>query len=279
MVDSRTESPLESQEEIYLLDESLSFKSLYQRASIQQWDADKDIDWSLGPQVDESIKESWVKIINVFYSLELVGLSTLNNMLGKTARKFKDINLRIYLSAQSIDEARHVYVLRKYMGLLGVTPSTTVQNVIERLGNVASKGVYTVENFLFSTLFSENFASMYLRMCIEQPIDPLAREIFKKILQDEGRHVKFQNIIMPYVVENASYMSKLVMKTVHLALMNVVKIGTKSIKKDSENIGINSEEFLNRLVNQLDRQYQKIGIAKMVDPQKIKKIIGKTLFN
>mgnify|MGYP000290693389 CR=1 FL=1 len=279
MVDSRTESPLESQEEIYLLDESLSFKSLYQRASIQQWDADKDIDWSLGPQVDESVKESWVKIINVFYSLELVGLSTLNNMLGKTARKFKDINLRIYLSAQSIDEARHVYVLRKYMGLLGVTPSTTVQNVIERLGNVASKGVYTVENFLFSTLFSENFASMYLRMCIEQPIDPLAREIFKKILQDEGRHVKFQNIIMPYVVENASYMSKLVMKTVHLALMNVVKIGTKSIKKDSENIGINSEEFLNRLVNQLDRQYQKIGIAKMVDPQKIKKIIGKTLFN
>ncbi len=279
MVDSRTESPLGSQEEIYLLDESLSFKSLYQRASIQQWDADKDIDWSLGPQVDESIRESWIKIMNVFYTLELVGLSTLNNMLGKTANKFKDVNLRIYLSAQSIDEARHVYVLQKYMGLLGVTPSTNLQNIVNRLGNVASKGVYTVENFLFSTLFSENFASMYLRMCIEQPIDPLAREIFKKILQDEGRHVKFQNIILPYVVENASYMSKLVMKTVHLVLMNVVKIGTKSIKKDSERIGINSEEFLNRLVNQLDRQYQKIGIAKMVDPQKIKKIIGKTLFN
>ncbi len=279
MVDSRTESPLESQDKIYLLDESLSFKSLYQRASLQQWDADKDIDWSVGPQVDESIRESWIKILNVFYTLELVGLSTLNNMLGKTANKFKDVNLRIYLSAQSIDEARHVYVLQKYMGLLGVTPSTNLQNVVNRLGNVASKGVYTVENFLFSTLFSENFASMYLRMCIEQPIDPLAREIFKKILLDEGRHVKFQNIILPYVVENASYMSKLVMKTVHIVLMNVVRFGAKSIKKDSEKIGVNSEEFLNRLVNQLERQYQRIGIAKMVDPQKIKKIIGKTLFN
>ncbi len=271
--------PLEEQEKIFLLDEALSYQSLYQRASVQQWDADSNIDWSKGAQVDDSIKESWIKIMNVFYALELVGLVTLNNMMSKTASKYGDVNLRLYLSAQSIDEARHVYVLQKYLGLLNVQPSTSLQNVVNRLGNIASKGVYNVENFLFSTLFSENFASMFLRMCIEKPIDPLARDIFKRILQDEGRHVKFQNIILPYVVKNTSVIGKLVMKTVHVTLMNIVRLGIKDVKKDAEKIGVDTTEFLNRLVKLLDRQYEKIGIKEFVDPERIKKIIGKSIFN
>ena len=146
-------------------------------------------------------------MINVFYGLEFMGLDTIQIMMSKATHKLRDPNLNLYLAAQCQDEARHTYVLDRY---LTVTDghgrlSSVEQGLINRFGNMASWGFYRTENWLTSTLFSENFAALFLQKTSELPdCDPLAKQIFRNILRDEVRHVNFLHTILPEIIGNLS---------------------------------------------------------------------------
>ena len=148
------------------------------------WNADRDIDWDRGAQIPDAKRASWLRIINTFHGLEVMGLDTIQVMMGQATHQLRNPSLNLYLAAQCQDEARHVYVLDRYLTEVNGHGymSAAERFMVDRFGAMASWGFFRVENWLISTLFSENFAALFLQQALEIPdIDPLAKQIFRLI--------------------------------------------------------------------------------------------------
>ena len=83
------------------------YRELFRQQSDRLWNADRDVDWSLGPKIPSEKREPWLKLVNVFYGLEYMGLETIQVMMSKATHQLRDPNLNLYLAAQCQDEARH----------------------------------------------------------------------------------------------------------------------------------------------------------------------------
>lgn len=62
-----------------------------------------------------------------------------------------------------------------------------------------------MENWLTSTLFIENFASLFLERAISLPNnDPFTTSFFRLILRDAVLHVAFLNTVLPGLLGRSS---------------------------------------------------------------------------
>ena len=244
-------------------DQRAVYRDLFRQQSDRIWNADRDIDWSRGPQIPAGKRDAWLRMINVFYGLEFMGLDTIQVMMSKATHKLHDPALNLYLAAQCQDEARHVYALDKYLGLANGRGmlSPLERGLIDRFGNMASLGLYRVENWLTSTLFSENFAALFLTKARELPdTDPLADNIFRLILRDEVRHVNFLHTALPGLIRGLSPLGRAYIWQSQVLLVGVASIGLRRIRRDAEVIGIDVEEFKESLIANLEVQFHDAGI-------------------
>ena len=239
------------------------FQTLYRQQSDRVWNADKDIDWSDGPQIPEHKREAWLRMLNVFLGLEVMGLDTIQIMMSKATHKLRDPNLNLYLAAQTHDEARHVYVLDKYLTLTDGhgRMSRLERGLIDRFGNMASIGLFRVENWLTSTLFSENFAALFLQKILElDDTDPLAKQIFRNILRDEVRHVNFLHTVLPDLIGELPSFGRTYVWQSQLLMIGAVALGLRRISGDAATLGLDIDDFKSSLIANLDQQFRDAGI-------------------
>jgi bacterioferritin (cytochrome b1) len=255
-----------------------AFQTLYRQQSDKVWNADKDIDWSSGPQIPEHKRESWLRMINVFLGLEVMGLDTIQIMMSKATHKLRDPNLNLYLAAQTHDEARHVYVLDKYLTLADGhgRMSRLERGLIDRFGNMASFGLFRVENWLTSTLFSENFAALFLQKILEiDDTDPLAKQIFRNILRDEVRHVNFLHTVLPDLIGDLPSFGRTYVWQSQLLMIGTVALGLRRIKGDAAVLGLDIEDFKATLIANLDQQFKDAGIDEFLHASSYARVINR----
>ena len=255
-----------------------AFQTLYRQQSDRVWNADKDIDWSSGPQIPEHKRESWLRMINVFLGLEVMGLDTIQIMMSKATHKLRDPNLNLYLAAQTHDEARHVYVLDKYLTLADGhgRMSRLERGLIDRFGNMASFGLFRVENWLTSTLFSENFAALFLQKILEiDDTDPLAKQIFRNILRDEVRHVNFLHTVLPDLIGDLPSFGRTYVWQSQLLMIGTVALGLRRIRGDAAILGLDIDDFKSNLIANLDQQFKDAGIDEFLQASSYARVINR----
>ena len=255
-----------------------AFQTLYRQQSDRVWSADKDVDWASGTQIPEHKREPWLRMINVFLGLEMMGLDTIQIMMSKATHKLRDPNLNLYLAAQTHDEARHVYVLDKYLTLADGhgRMSRLERGLIDRFGNMASFGLFRVENWLTSTLFSENFAALFLQKILEiDDTDPLAKQIFRNILRDEVRHVNFLHTVLPDLIGDLPSFGRIYVWQSQLLMIGAVALGLRRIKGDATMLGLDINDFKATLIENLDQQFQDAGIAEFLHASSYASVINR----
>jgi hypothetical protein len=244
-------------------DQDAPIRDLFRQQSDRIWNPDEDLDWSVAPRIPDSKREPWLALLNVFYNLELMGLDVLQVMTSKTTHKLRDTDIKLYLAAQAHDEARHVYVLDKYLQAANGRHKLgrLEQALIDRYGSIASVGLYRVENWLTSTLFSENFAALFLERAVSlSDNDPLATEMFRLILRDEVRHVAFLNTLLPDLLSETSRAARAYLWQSQIMLIGAVSVGLRRVAPYAREIGIDVEDFKHQLTANLDAQYRDCGI-------------------
>ncbi len=254
------------------------FQTLYRQQSDRVWNADKDIDWSDGPQIPEHKREAWLRMLNVFLGLEVMGLDTIQIMMSKATHKLRDPNLNLYLAAQTHDEARHVYVLDKYLTLTDGhgRMSRLERGLIDRFGNMASFGLFRVENWLTSTLFSENFAALFLQKVLElDDTDPLAKQIFRNILRDEVRHVNFLHTVLPDLIGELPSFGRTYVWQSQLLMIGTVALGLRRISGDAATLGLDIDDFKSSLIANLDQQFKDAGIDEFLHASSYARVINR----
>ena len=254
------------------------YRELFRQQGDRIWNADRDVDWSQGVNIPAEKREPWLKLVNVFYGLEYMGLDTIQVMMSKATHQLHDPNLNLYLAAQCQDEARHAYVLDRYLEEAGGKGmlSGLESGLIDKFGTMASFGFFRVENWLTSTLFSENFAALFLQMSRDLPdVDPLAADIFRLILRDEVRHVNFLHTVLPGLIGNLSRVGRIYLWQSQLLIISTVSLGMRRAKPHAIAIGLDIDEFKETLTNNLDAQFRDAGIDEFLQASAYRRVMDR----
>lgn len=235
-------------------------RRLYLQASQQQWFAPRRLNFDTQITLDPEQKKVWINLMKIFYTLEKMGLNVIANMMPKATHKLRSEEATFYLSAQCFDEARHVFAVESYMRQLGEAP--TYHWKYHVLGQIASLGFYRVENWLFSTLFSENFASAFLRRAKSAEIDSLGSEMCKNLLIDESRHLHFLHIVLPDILDRMSLFGKSYVKGSQFFIMKLTEHWARTLDEKVKIVGLDRRALLEEVFENVERAYQGFGVSR-----------------
>ncbi len=207
-------------------DEHTDMRRLFEQAKLDQWNAATDIDWAQQLEGDGGlIADDLVDIHGTKYwdalspndrialnhaiarwrlsvlvqgehGALLVCSQILENVHGQDAKLFQ--------ATQVADEARHNEVLQRYIDLRldGKTyeMAGNTRDIFDELLGPSTWYRKTVG----LQLIAETFAVSLFRMLAESSKDPVLRQVCKRIVQDEARHMGFGMLSLPSVVTEAT---------------------------------------------------------------------------
>ena len=228
-IPSSIETVYQRDYEVYAPD----MRRLYENAKRDQWNVSRDIDWSAPVDPDRGVFHDglidaygspyWEKLdlkrrreLNIEFSAwrlsqllhgesgAMIACSQLVQMVPTTDSKF-------FMTTQVVDEARHAEVLSRYLlekcdGK--IYPMTG--NIKTLFDYILGQGKWFIKTVGLQ-LLAETFAVSLFRMLMETAKDPLLRNICKRILADESRHMGFSILSLPDEIRglNAGDLSEL----------------------------------------------------------------------
>jgi ferritin-like protein len=201
-------------------------RGLYEKAKRDQWNAARDIPWDMpgtddgrvladelidihGSPIWERLGErervelnrkiaAWRLSVLVYGEQgAMLACSQLVDIVSGTDQKF-------FQATQVMDEARHNEVLERYIktrldGLHYPMP----ENERFLFDCILTDRRWYIKTIALQ-LVAETFAVAMFKMMGEAAVDPVLREVCRRILQDESRHMGFGMLALPAIVKEAS---------------------------------------------------------------------------
>ena len=201
-------------------------RSLYEKAKRDQWNGTRDIAWATPPPSDGRIladelidihgSPMWERLgeadrtelnrritawrLSVLLYGEqgaMLACSQLVDIVPGTDQKF-------FQATQVMDEARHNEVLERYIETrLGGLHYPMPENERFLFDAILSDPRWYIKTIALQ-LVAETFAVSMFKMMAEAAVDPVLREVCRRILQDESRHMGFGMLALPGMVREAS---------------------------------------------------------------------------
>jgi hypothetical protein len=194
-------------------------RRLYENAKRDQWNASRDIDWATPVDLERGIfadelidghgSEYWDHLdtarqrrLNVEFSCwrlsqllhgeegAMLACSQLVDMVPGNDAKF-------FQATQVVDEARHAEVLSRYLlDKCGGRIYPLTSNVKALFDYIIGSHKWFIKTVGLQ-LIAETFAVALFRLQAETAQDPLLKEICRRILADESRHMGFSVLSLP----------------------------------------------------------------------------------
>ena len=201
-------------------------RRLYEQAKRDQWNAATDVDWTrpLGGDggliaddlVDVHGTRFWDRLsgaerVELNRRVSQWRLSTLVHgehgamlVCSQMVENVHGQDAKLFQATQVVDEARHNEVLHRYLGLrLEGRTYPLAGNVKEIFDTLLGTSAWYLKTIGLQ-LVAETFAVSLFRMLAETSKDDVLREVCRRILQDEARHMGFGMLSLPAVVEEAT---------------------------------------------------------------------------
>src|SRR5437870_6520520 len=206
--------------------EHADMRRLYEQAKLDQWNAATDIDWdrpldSDGGLIADDLVDihgsgfwdrlspaqrielnrlvaRWriTTLMHGEHGAMLVCSQMVENVVGQDAKLFQ--------ATQVVDEARHNEVLQRYVTLrLDGETYPLAGNVREIFDTLLGTSAWYLKTIGLQ-LVAETFAVSLFRMLAESSKDDILRQVCRRILQDEARHMGFGMLSLPAVVAEAT---------------------------------------------------------------------------
>jgi hypothetical protein len=201
-------------------------RGLYEKAKRDQWNAARDIAWDVPAPADGRVLSDelidihgspiWERLgerervelnrriaawrLSVLLYGEqgaMLACSQLVDIVSGADQKF-------FQATQVMDEARHNEVLERYLerrldGLHYPMP----ENERILFDSILTDPRWYIKTIALQ-LVAETFAVAMFKMMAEAAVDPVLREVCRRILQDESRHMGFGMLALPAIVGEAS---------------------------------------------------------------------------
>jgi hypothetical protein len=161
--------------------------TLYEEAKARQWNATRDIPWTELEKLPEDLEKATCQLCTFLTEVEFVAGDFPAKWMYRIPQDFLEV--KSFLTTQMMDEARHQEVFRKRAiaggGLLHASPGFEWA-----LKAILEAPTHTMGTFLLNLLGEGLVLSIFRsgEMIAKTHVD---KEIFRRCLQDEARHVSY----------------------------------------------------------------------------------------
>jgi hypothetical protein len=172
--------------------------TLYEEAKARQWNATRDIPWNELEQLPEDLEKATCQLCTFLTEVEFVAGDFPAKWLYRIPQDFLEV--KSFLATQLMDEARHQEVFRKRAiaggGLLHSSPGFEWA-----LKAILEAPTHTMGTFLLNLLGEGLVLSIFRsgEMIAKTYVD---KEIFRRCLQDEARHVSYGVMELKYYLDH-----------------------------------------------------------------------------
>ncbi len=161
---------------------------LYAQALAAQWDPEKVISWSTPRTHSQELETAVVQVMTYMIENENAALLVPARFLGQLHPHFREI--QALLAIQVADEARHIEVFTRRIGLYGEQPALSTVGGQVSLKTLLDEPDFSVAGFLLSVLGEGTFIDL-LQFLHQFAPDLVTRQICLLAARDEARHVAF----------------------------------------------------------------------------------------
>ena len=161
---------------------------LYRQAAAAQWDPQTAIDWDAPFDLDPEIEAAIAQVMTYLIENENAALVVPARHLGQVHPHFREVQQALAL--QCADEARHIEVFTRRLGLRGHRPMLSTAGGQASLHTLMQAPDFSSATFLLSVLGEGSFINL-LNFLYEHAPDPVTRQICRLAARDEARHVAF----------------------------------------------------------------------------------------
>jgi len=172
--------------------------TLYEEAKARQWNATRDIPWDELQPLPEDLEKATCQLCTFLTEVEFVAGDFPAKWLYRIPQDFLEV--KSFLTTQLVDESRHQEVFRKRAiaggGLLHASPGFEWA-----LKAILEAPTHTMGTFLLNLLGEGLVLSIFRsgEMIAKTYVD---KEIFRRCLQDEARHVSYGVMELKYYLDN-----------------------------------------------------------------------------
>lgn len=245
---------------------------IYNRSLAGQWNADRDIDWSLPTALgDPAVEAARLRLVSDVYWSERQSLWTVKRMNIPIHRYFNDHHFSLCAAAHTFDESRHVYALERYCDTLGGAQECPLMwRVITRVADFAGSSVV---NYFYSILVSETLGEVFFAMMRKSKADELIKTICEQALRDEARHIAYVTEALRRIHPRLGKLGRLRTRWV---LRSMIYFGLRGLRRntaDASALGIEQEEYLDYFERKLVGSIRRAGIEEVLSPQEVHALI------
>ena len=161
--------------------------TLYEEAKARQWNATRDIPWNELEALPDDLEKATCQLCTFLTEIEFAAGDFPAKWMYRIPQDFLEV--KSFLATQIMDEARHQEVFRKRAiaggGLLHAAPGFEWA-----LTSILNAPTHTMGTFLLNLLGEGLVLSIFRsgEMIAKTHVD---KEIFRRCLQDEARHVSY----------------------------------------------------------------------------------------
>lgn len=161
---------------------------IYRQGVAAQWDPQTAIDWETPFEIDPEIEAAVAQVMTFLIENENAALVVPARHLGQLHPHYREVQQ--VLALQCADEARHVEVFTRRLGLRGNAPMLSTAGGQASLRTLLQAPDFSSATFLLSVLGEGTFVNL-LNFLYECGPDPVTRQICRLAARDEARHVAF----------------------------------------------------------------------------------------
>ena len=221
-----------------------TWDGLSRMAFAANWDPEKDIDWNKPIELGE-IKNGWINILHYFYEGEWQGLEIIQRLMNKAAHMFKINEMVTYYSTQCCDEAKHLFVFRKYLFKLNSPPAK--QKAFDWLVWLSTSGPMAVERWILATYFTETMAGAIFQKSLElDPIDVTGKEMIRLMLKDESRHIAGTKLGVQTLMDHSGPFKTWILKMWWKIFTRLAVKEVRSLKPYGDQVGLDTEFIIQK---------------------------------
>jgi hypothetical protein len=250
-------------------------EGIYHRGQIKIWDGNQILDDLIDKHGTIKIKsEDAVALKNIF-SIILWGELVAWKVSLQLGAEIDDFSAKLAATSQAHDEARHFYVMKDYLDLLGhkpvpLTPSVArVLNEVLQTKNLAKK-------LLGMQLMIEPIALTIFRFTRQLNIEPILTDLLSYYEIDEARHVALGIQYLPRLMKrmNKFQLASLIMW--QAKIINAEMVGLREIEEDIVSLGLDPLEVFEyaekKQMECLELALSELGIKNAVWPP-VRKVV------
>ena len=259
---------------------------LYTKAKRDQWNLDNKDFFPTEPMSREEIN-AWLGIND---EMRLAAARTFSSFYyGEQGAKLISAQLSLeaptlesgkFLATQTMDEARHVEVFERILGLLDeIHPINPFLNAlladIYRAPSFAEKlvGMNLLVEGLALSAFRATIAALKPGVNISEQGYHAVGAPIEAIIRDESRHVGFGVVLLRDILGNLSFMEKTKLRVRQAGWLCLLYGSVKYHQRDQELIGIDYLALLNQVIEDHERRLVECGGDSLLSTAKMKSMV------